>query len=241
MEKLTRNDARIIESIIYVFTSKFMTSITAYRNDSFTIGQLAANLIQQFSGYLYEGPVEARVERFVQTYLKTYKEVALYRILQNSFDGRLTDLLGSMLMGIPGELKQNGSVGPDAGKVRGVFIEHLKEAVALAAEDLRSDSQKWRHALGWVLDHPVYEWGEGCLYTDDEMNKLQAYYTPLLERHMVFLTTSRQSWGFNYGDGGYLITITMDNLGGRKGPTRVPLELFIQLAGWKRPEEVLRE
>lgn len=238
-KQIERDQAQTIESIIYSFYSNFICGIKRSRNDPFVVGQIAASLIEQLSGFLYDEPTNARVERFIQTYLQPYKELDLYAVLRNSQDHQLTDKLGIILVGVPGSLKPNGYVGPDPGKVIEAFTQDLEDAVNTATEHLRDNKEKWPHAFSWLCTHPVYEDYCFTLYTSEEKAILQDYYTPLLEPHMIFMTESRWGWGFNYGDGGHFIVLLIDNLGGRNGTSRIPLEIFIQLLGLKWPEQVL--
>jgi|GEM_PF-6722529 len=240
-QQMQRDQAETIESIIYSFYSNFISGIKRSRNDPFVVGQIAASLIEQLSGFLFDEPPNARLERFIQTYLQPYKELDLYTVLRNSQDRRLTDKLGMILVGVPASLKPNGYVGPDPGKVIDAFTQDLQDAVNMAACHLRDNKQKWPHAFSWLRTNPVYKDFRFTLYTSDERTTLQNYYTPLLEPHMIFMTESRWGWGFNYGDGGHFIVLLIDNVGGRNETSRVPLEIFIQLLGLKWPEQVLAE
>ena len=234
-------EAQLLESIIIAFSSDFICAIKRNSHDSFVITQLSACLLEQFSGFLYAAPVNTRVQQFVHEYMQPYSELDLYETLRNSLDHKLPERLGAIMTGIPGRLLKNGYVGLDERKVMEVFTNDLKEAVDKATTDLRSDEQKKRQALTWVRDHPVYEWNYISLYTSEQQSRLMAYYTPLLEKHSLFATATRFSFGFNFGDGGYLIAAVIDHFRGREKTTRVPLEIFIELMGLKRPEEVLAE
>lgn len=236
-----RDQVQTIESIIYSFYSNFICGIKRSRNDPFVVGQIAASLIEQLSGFLFDESPNASVERFIQTYLQPYKELDLYTVLRNSQDHQLTDKLGKVLVGVPGSLKRNGYVGPDPGKVIEAFTQDLESAVNIATDQLRDNREKWPHAFSRLHIHPVYEGFPFTLYTSDEQTILQNYYTPLLEPHMIFMTESRWGWGFNYGDGGHFIVLLIHNVGGRNETSRVPLEIFIQLLGLKRPEQILAE
>lgn len=234
-------DDQRIESIIYAFWCAFCSAIERNRDDSFVVGQMSANLLEQFSGFLYASPANQRVEQFVTTYMEPYSELGLYAILRNNLDHRLIEKLGTVMIGIPGRLLKNGWVGLDEGKVIDVFIKDLQEAINKAAQDLRSDEQKKRHALAWLRDHPVYDYKWINLYTSEQQSQLMKYYTPFLKKHILFAADTPFSFGFNFGDGGHFITILIDNFGGREGTSRVPLEIFIELLGLKRPEDLLSE
>jgi hypothetical protein len=240
-QQLERTQAQSIESIIWSFRSKFICGIKRSRNDSFIVGQVAASLIEQLSGFLYDDWLNERVQRFVLTYLECYKDVDLCTILRNSQDEQLIDKLGMVMVGVPGRLKPSGYVGPDRGKVIDALTRDLEDAVDMSTRQLRADKEKWPHALAWLRTHPVYEDYGITLYTDSEQEKLENYYTPILERHMVFMTSSKWDWSYNYGDGGHFIVVLIANVGGRKETSRVPLEIFIQLLGLKRPEQVLAD
>ena len=140
-------DDQRIESIIYAFWCAFCSAIERNRDDSFVVGQMSANLLEQFSGFLYASPANQRVEQFVTTYMEPYSELGLYAILRNNLDHRLIEKLGTVMIGIPGRLLKNGWVGLDEGKVIDVFIKDLQEAINKAAHDLRNDEQKKAHAL----------------------------------------------------------------------------------------------
>ena len=233
-----KDDLRI-ESIIFAFWCNFCCAVKRNRNDSIVVGQLSANLLEQFSGFLYAAPANQRIEQFVATYMEPYSELGLYSILRNNLDHRMVEKLGTVMIGIPGRLLKNGWVGLDEGKVIDVFTKDLQDAVDKAAQDLRSDERKKRHALAWLRDHPVYEFESISLYTSAQQSALMEYYEPLLRKHIPFAANNPFSFGFNFGDGGYFITILIDNVGGREGTSRVPLEIFIELLGLKRPEDVL--
>jgi hypothetical protein len=232
---------QLIESIIIAFRRDFICAIKRNLHDSFVVAQLSACLLEQFSGFLYSGPVSVRVQQFLYEYMEPYGELELYEILRNSLDLKMPERLGTIMTGIPGRLLKNGYVGLDERSVIEVFSNDLNEAVHRAAADLRSDEQKKQQALVWVRDHPVYEWNSISLYTSEQESRLIDYYTPLLEKHNMFSTNTPLSFGFNFSDGGYLIAVLIDHFGGRKETTRVPLEIFIELLGLKRPEQVLSE
>jgi hypothetical protein len=234
-------DDQRIESIIYAFQCNFYCAIKRSQHDSFVVAQLSACLLEQFSGFLYAAPADQRVEQFVATYMEPYSELGLYTILQNNLDHRLVEKLGTVMIGIPGRLLKNGWVGLDERKVIDVFTKNLEDAVKKAAMDLRSDEHKKRHALAWLRDHPVYECKSTTLYTSRQQWELVKYYQPLLQKHIPFAAATPLSFGFNFGDGGYFIAVLIDNFCGREETSRVPLEIFIELLGLKRPEEVLSE
>ena len=234
-------EAQLIESIIFAFRCDFMASIKCNLNDSLILSQLSAGLLEQFSGFLYAAPANVRAEQFVDEYMNPYSSLGLYDLLRNSLDHKLAEKLGAVMTGIPGKLLKNGWVGLDERKVMEVFTRDLDEAVHKATEDLRSDDQKKRQALVWVRDHPVYEYENMSLYTSEQESRLVTYYTPHLKKHKIFTTPTPLSFGFHFGDGGYLISVSIDDLSGRKEPSRVPLEIFIELLGLKRPEDVLAE
>ena len=233
-----KDDLRI-ESIIFAFWCNFCCAVKRNRNDSIVVGQLSANLLEQFSGFLYAAPANQRIEQFVATYMEPYSELGLYAILRNSLDHRMVEKLGTVMIGIPGRLLKNGWVGLDEGKVIDVFTKDLQDAVDKAAQDLRSDEHRKRYALAWLRDHPVYESKSICLYTSEQLWQLVGYYQPILEKHFPCGTDDPLSFGLNFGDGGYLITVLFGHVGGREETSRVPLEIFIELLGLKRPEEVL--
>jgi hypothetical protein len=234
-------DDQRIESIIYAFGCDFCCAVKRNVDDSFVVGQLSACLLEQFSGFLYAAAADQRIEQFVATYMEAYSELGLYAILRNSLEHRLVEQLGTVMIGIPGRLLKNGWVGLDERNVLDVFIKDLLEAVHKAAQDLRSDEHKKRHALAWVRDHLVYEWKSISLYTSEQQSELMEYYTPFLKKHIPSAIDDPFSFGFNFGDGGYFISVLIDNVGGREGSSRVPLEIFIELLGLKRPEDVLSE
>jgi hypothetical protein len=132
-------------------------------------------------------------------------------------------------------------VGLDEGKVIDVFIIDLQEAVNKAAPGSTERRTKKRHALAWLRDHPVYHSKWISLYTSRQKSELMEYYAPLLKKHILFAADTPFSFGFNFGDGGYFITILIDNFGGREETSRVPLEIFIELLGLKCPEDLLSE
>jgi hypothetical protein len=232
---------QLIEAIVIAFRRDFMCAIRSNQHDTFVVGQLSAALLEQLSGFLYPGPANTRGEQFVAEYMEAYSSLRLYDLVRICLNKTLTEKLGAIMMGIPGRLLKNGYVGLDERKVLDVFIKDLKDAVDKATSDLRHDHQKRRHALSWVRDHPVYEPKGVCLYTDAQQARLQSYYMPLLEKLNLFAACPRFSFGFNFGDGGNWIAVLIDHFGGREESTRVPLEIFIELLGMKRPEEVLSE
>jgi hypothetical protein len=228
-----------IESIILAFSSQFICAIIRNVHDTFVAGQLSACLLEQFSGFLYAAAADQRIEQFVASYMEPYSELGLYDILRNNLDYRMAEKRGTVVIGIPGRLLKNGWVGLDERKVIDVFTKDLQDAVKKAAEDLRSDEHKRRHALTWLRDHPVYEFSSISLYTSEQQSDLVGYYGPLLQKHIPCPADTSFSFGFNFGDGGYFISVLIDNVGGREGSSRVPLEIFVELLGLKRPEDVL--
>lgn len=81
-QELERNQVKTIESIKYSFETNFICSIKRNSNDPFIVGQVAASLIDQLSGFLFSDPLNERVGQFIQTYLERYKEPDLYTILR---------------------------------------------------------------------------------------------------------------------------------------------------------------
>ena len=232
-------DSQVIESILYTFWSDFVRIIKHNINISTIVGQLSAALIEQFSGFLYPKPVNERVELFIHTYMEQYFDLCLMETLRNSLDRRLGDRLGAIMTGIPVRLLKNGRIGLDEKEVLRVFVQDLRDAIDKASQDLRTNEDMRRHALTWVRDHPVPDYGYTSLYTSEEQSKLQKYYEPLLMKHPLFYSQERFSFGFNYGDGGHFIVILFNRFYNRGEDSRVPLEVFIELMELKRPEEVL--
>jgi hypothetical protein len=236
----SRREDQLIEAIIFTFKVSFISDINQSRDRSIAVGQLSACLLEHLSGYLFPGPVGERVARFVDIYMEQYGELGLYGLLRNSLDERLADRLGAVMTGVPGRLREDGSVRLDRKSVLETFIRDLEAAVDRALDDLLADRQMRRQALDWLQEHPVVEFKNKSLYTRHEKIMLMEYYTSLLKELPMFSGNDRFSVGFNFGDGGYLINVTIDDFAGRQ-ETRVPLEMFIGLMGWKSPADLLRE
>src|ERR1700684_4423996 len=100
-------DDQLIESIIFAFWCDFCTAIYRNRNDPFSVGQLSACLLEQFSGFLYEEPANIRIDQFVAEYLEPYSHLDLHNILRNSLDHRLVEKLGPVINGLPRRLPKN--------------------------------------------------------------------------------------------------------------------------------------
>ena len=241
-EKLDQHDEmEIIESIITTFQVEALEDLQSNRRSPGAAGVLLTKILDDFSGFLFTGNPRERVDRFVETYLPQFGELAVYDSLNRSLFHNYVVQIG------------------DAGSLAGVdlhadsmatyeklpleaLISALEKAFCEAFEDLRNNAKKRQLALERYQTHKVYFW-PSSLFSEAQQKKICDYYLPLLGDNPFFdrkhcnieLRFSAQK------EKNYLITVFIWEPGEGKGIDRIPLDIVIGWMGWKKVEDVLRE
>jgi hypothetical protein len=231
-------DSHIISSVNFAFGGRVLYDIRSNLSRPETIGLLMASIMERYCKFLFTPKADKTPEKFVETYMPAYKDIGVYGLLSNVFDGRLDQQLATV---IPDSRLWRVKLNPHYGKDRArleTLVADFERGLKLAAAELHNNEEKRQAALSWFRSHPVELLYRGDWYSDDEVHEISEYYIPKIKTALDSVPRISTAVGLNFGDKGYLINITFDGCFGRK-EAKVPVELFIALMKLKPVSEVL--